>query len=345
MRKKANTKQNQDAHRSICMLQDDGILSLSHTSIEMLFCGGAKCGMNQTSLIYCILYAIYIYTHIIHIICPSKGSCHLQHCCNSSLCHARTDIQTWAVYERHGLRINWGHDLSEGTRQTAPGWVYPQGTLQVYPTNRMLSLCSDNPIGFRVQSSLKRTQHFLWPFKKQTSPLSMWNSTEVYQESFLGSRSALGNRWTAPSPRNLMQQPPKGGNSDVLHVQYWMVGTFKIKDPGGAPQRKIGCLRSTNNHKKFQGRVSKSYCFGVTKMGAWLNTHDVWSLFLRVNGWVSGWGDTMPSDLRLLGIEPCRRVDNLQAKKLAMLRRCVETATVEWLLEKTHHTASTCHLH
>ena len=111
----------------------------------------------------------------------------------------------------------------------------------------------------------------------------------------------MGIAKVAPSPRNLMQQPPKGGNSDVLHVQYWMVGTFKIKDPGGevlmvAP--KIGCLRSTNNHKKFQGRISKSYCFGVTKMGAWLNTHDVWSLFWRVNGWISGWGDTMETTFR-----------------------------------------------
>lgn len=30
-----------------------------------------------------------------------------------------------------------------------------------------------------------------------------------------------------------MQSPPKGGSSDVLHVQYWVVGSFKVKDPGG----------------------------------------------------------------------------------------------------------------
>ena len=66
----------------------------------------------------------------------------------------------------------------------------------------------------------------------------------------------------------------------------------------------------------------KELLFWGHQNGGWiLNTHDVRSLFLRVNGWISGWGD------------------------LAMLRRCVETATVEWLLEKTHHTASTCHLH
>ena len=141
-----------------------------------------------------------------------------------------------------------------------------------------------------------------------------------------------------------MQQPPKGGNSDVLHVQYWMVGTFKIKDPGGEVLPKDWVFTKQQQPQEIP-RSSTSYCFGVTKMGAWLTTHDVWSLFLRVSGWISGWGDTMPSDLRLLGIEPCRRVDNLQAKNLAMLRRCVGTATVEWLLEKTHHTASTCHLH
>ncbi|CAJ1340309.1 unnamed protein product, partial [Effrenium voratum] len=32
--------------------------------------------------------------------------------------------------------------------------------------------------------------------------------------------------------QGLMQHPPTGGSSDVLHVQYWTVGHLKVKEPG-----------------------------------------------------------------------------------------------------------------
>ena len=124
----------------------------------------------------------------------------------------------------HGL---WLHDLSQGGRfSQAPGGCTERAVI--------LSFCSDWFSRVPKKSS-KRTRpkkHDLTlfcPFKNQTSP-AVHVKFEVWYTRSAG--TANGNA-LSHAPRNLMQQPPKGGNSDVLHVQYWMVGTFKIKDSGG----------------------------------------------------------------------------------------------------------------
>ena len=127
-----------------------------------------------------------------------------------------------------------------------------------------------NPIGFRVQSSLKRTHHFLWPFKKQTSPLSMWNSTEVYQVSFSGSRSALGNPLNRAQPQELDAAAAQGGATRMCctcSIGWWALSRSRILEVRfwwWLPRLGVYEAPSTSNSK---GESQRAIVLGSPKWG------------------------------------------------------------------------------
>ena len=112
--------------------------------------------------------------------------------------------------------------------------------------------------------------------------------------------------------RNLMQQPPKGGNSDVLHVQYWMVGTFKIKDPGGedlSRAERSGC----GGHPFFFGWRAEDANWSSFKSNHLQTNRPNIIKWCLVDLWVGGWiwmindsGDPILNSLHFL-FEPCGR--------------------------------------
>ena len=182
-----------------------------------------------------------------------------------------------------------------------------------------------NPIGFRVQSSLKRTHHFLWPFKKQTSPLSMWNSTEVYQVSFSGSRSALGNPLNRAQPQELDAAAAQGGQLGCVaravldggHFQDQ--GSWRWGSDGGSQdwvftKHQAQVIPRANLKELLfwghqNGGLAESWCSVSFLEGKWL---DKWL----------GWHKELSP-----------------AAKMRWNRHCGV------VVGKTHHTASTCHLH
>ena len=161
----------------------------------------------------------------------------------------------------HGL---WLHDLSQGGRfSQAPGGCTPRAVI--------LSFCSDWFSRVPKKSS-KRTRpkkHDLTlfcPFKNQTYPV-VHVKFEVWYTRSAG--TANGNA-LSHAPRNLMQQPPKGGNSDVLHVQYWMVGTFKIKDSGGEIRKggpMVGCSAPATSSSKGESQGTMVVVTKIWRIG------------------------------------------------------------------------------
>ena len=73
MGKKANAKQNHDAHRSICMLQDDGMfvaVTYFHRNVVLWWSEvwNESDIVNILYIVYKYIYNIYIYIHnIIYI--------------------------------------------------------------------------------------------------------------------------------------------------------------------------------------------------------------------------------------------------------------------------------------